>query len=409
VTLRLRLTALYTLLFGACGAILLALSSWLVHRQVQRTLPSGYADHALARLDTHFAIALGGTLLMAVALGYFVAGRALAPVRRVTGLARRVTQERMDERIDMRGPEDELHELADTVDAMLDRLATAFDGQRRFVANASHELRTPLTVIRAEVEVTLADPDAGADDLRRMGHAVLDAADRTQALLNSLMVLARSQQAVPRGERVDLARAAHAAERATAAESAAEGVGVDLDLRPAPLTGDRPLVERLVANLVENAVRHNEPGGSVWVTTRPGLIRVENTGPKISPDDVHRLAEPFERLRRDCQGPGAGLGLSIVRAVADAHGARLELEPRTGGGLVAAVRFPSDPPLGIPRGSGRAVAPERHADSRVRLDRPLLSRVRGALQVGVDAQQAVDGDRHHRGTRAQRADEDRSH
>jgi signal transduction histidine kinase len=408
VTLRLRLTALYTLLFGACGAILLALTSWLVHRQVDRTLPPGFADPALAHLDAQFALALAGTLLVAGALGYFVAGQALAPVRRVTGLARRVTQERMDERIGMGGPDDELHELADTVDAMLDRLATAFDGQRRFVANASHELRTPLTVIRAEVEVTLADPDAGPEDLRHMAEAVLEAADRTQALLDSLMVLARSQQALPRREPVDLARAARSAGRAVGPEAAAGGVTVHLDLEPARLEADRPLVERLVANLVENAVRHNGAGGSVWVTTRPGLIRVENTGPEISPDDVHRLAEPFERLHRDCDGPGAGLGLSIVRAVADAHGARLELEPRASGGLVAAVRFPSEPLFGGRRGSGRAVAPERHGD-RVRLDRPLLSRVRGALQVGVDPQQAVDRDPDHRDPRAQRADEDRSH
>ena len=342
MTLRLRLTALYTLLFGACGALLLALSSWLVHRQVQRTLPESFADSALATLNAQYALALGGTLLVAMALGYFVAGRALAPLRRVTGLARRVTQERLDERIAMSGPADELRELAETVDGMLDRLATAFDGQRRFVANASHELRTPLTVIRAEVEVTLADPDASVRELRDMGGAVLEAADRMQALLDSLMVLARSQQAVPRRGPVDLASAARTAEAATAAEASARGVRVRLDLDAAPLTGDRPLVERLVANLVENAVRHNEPGGSVLVTARPQLIRVENTGRAIAPDDVRRLAEPFERLHRDCDGPGAGLGLSIVRAVADAHGARLDLSPRAGGGLVAEVAFGSD-------------------------------------------------------------------
>ncbi len=377
MTLRLRLTALYTLLFGACGALLLALSSWLVHRQVERTLPSGLADSALAQLNAQYALALGGTLLVAMALGYLVAGRALAPVRRVTGLARRVTQERLDERIAMDGPADELRELADTVDGMLDRLATAFDGQRRFVANASHELRTPLTVIRAEVEVTLADPDASVAELRDMGDAVLEAADRTQALLDSLMVLARSQQAVPRREPVDLATAAHAAEGALASEAASRGVRVHLDLVDAPLIADRPLVERLVANLMENAVRHNEPGGRVLVTVTPGRIRVENTGREIAPDDVRRLAEPFERLNRDCDGPGAGLGLSIVRAVADAHGARLDLSPRAGGGLVAEVAFGSDPLL-VPRRRGRggalpAVGAVEHSD-RVGLDGPLLRR-----------------------------------
>ncbi|HET9740008.1 MAG TPA: HAMP domain-containing sensor histidine kinase [Solirubrobacteraceae bacterium] len=341
MTLRLRLTVLYTLLFGGCGALLLGVSSWIVHRQVDRTLPPTYADSALAQLDAQLMLALGGTLIVAAALGYVAAGRALAPLRRVTGLAHRVTQERMDERIHMPGPEDELHELADTVDRMLDRLAAAFDGQRRFVANASHELRTPLTVIRAEVEVALADPDADADELRRMGEVVLEAADRTQALLDSLMVLARSQQAVPRRERVDLARAAHAAASLSAAEAAVRGIELRVDAQPAPLTADRPLVERLVANLVENAVRHNEPGGQVQVTTRSGLVRVENTGRVISQGDVRRLAEPFERLHRDSDGPGAGLGLSIVRAVADAHGADLRLRTRTGGGLLAEVEFPT--------------------------------------------------------------------
>ena len=346
MTLRLRLTALYTLLFGACGALLLALSSWIVHRQVDRTLPPGFGDRALAQLDAQYVLALAGMLLVAAALGYLMAGQALAPLRRVTGLARRVTQERLGERIAMDGPKDELRELADTLDGMLDRLATAFDGQRRFVANASHELRTPLTVIRAEVEVALADPDASVADLRHMGEVVLEAADRTQCLLDSLMVLARSQQAVPRREPVDLASAARTAVATAGPEAAERDVLIDLDLEPARLEGDPPLIERLVANLVENAVRHNEPGGRVQVTTRPGLVRVENTGAAIAPDDVRRLAEPFERLGRDSDGPGAGLGLSIVRAVADAHGADLELRPRAGGGLEVEVRFAHSSPSG---------------------------------------------------------------
>ena len=346
MTLRLRLTALYTLLFGACGALLLGLSSWIVHRQVDRTLPAGYGERALDQLDAQYLLAGVGVLIIAVALGYLVAGEALSPLRKVTALARRVTQERLDERIAMDGPRDELRDLADTVDGMLDRLAAAFDGQRRFVANASHELRTPLTVIRAEVEVSLADPDASAAELRHMGEVVLEAADRTQALLDSLMVLARSQQALPRREPVDLAAGARTAAATCAPESAMRGVDVQLDLEPAPVEGDPPLVDRLVANLVENAVRHNQPGGSVRVTTRPGLVRVENTGPVIADDDVRRLAEPFERLGRDSDGPGAGLGLSIVRAVADAHGAELSLRPRAGGGLDADVRFAHSSPSG---------------------------------------------------------------
>jgi signal transduction histidine kinase len=354
VTVRARLTLLYTLLFGASAAALLGVSGWIVRRHVERTLPPDAARDALAQLEAQYLLALGGTLVVAVALGWVVAGRALDPLRRVTAVARRVTQERLGERIAMQGPADELRELADTVDGMLDRLAAAFDGQRRFVANASHELRTPLTVIRAEVDVTLADPDASVDDLRRMGETVLEATERTQALLDSLMVLARSQQAVPRREPVDLAAAARAAVAITSSEAGEAGVRVRLDAEAAPLEGDPPLVERLVANLVENAVRHNEPGGRLLVTTRPGLVRVENTGAPVALDDVRRLAEPFERLNRDCERPGAGLGLSIVRAVADAHGARLSLAPRAGGGLVAEVAFPSDA-----RERRRAVPPVR--------------------------------------------------
>jgi len=353
VTLRLRLTALYTLLFGASGALLLGIGSWIVHRQVNRTLPPGFAEPALAHVDAQFILAFAGTMLVAVALGYVVAGHALSPLRRVTALAQRVTQERLDERIAMGGPVDELRELADTVDGMLDRLADAFQTQRRFVANASHELRTPLTVIRAEVEVTLADPDATEADLRHMGEAVLEAADRTQALLDSLMFLARSQQALPRREPLDLAVAARTAADTTANEAAARGVAVHLDLEPSPITGDPPLIDRTVANLVENAVRHNVMGGTVDITVRPGLVHVENTGQQIRPEDVRRLAEPFERLHRDCSGPGVGLGLSIVRSVADAHGARLELQPRAGGGLVAEVAFTAARPAPRPPSAAR--------------------------------------------------------
>jgi signal transduction histidine kinase len=379
VTVRARLTLLYTLLFGASAAVLLGLSAWLVRNHVERTLPPPFADQAMSELNAQYLLAFAGTLVIAVALGWLVAGRALAPLRRITSLAQRVTQERMDERIGLEGPADELRELADTVDGMLDRLASAFDGQRRFVANASHELRTPLTVIRAEVEVALADPDADAGDLRQMGEAVLEATDRTQALLESLMVLARSQQALPRREPVDLAAAARTAAAHSGGEAAARGVAVRLDVEDAPLEGDRPLVERLVANLVENGIRYNEPGGLVQVTVRPGLLRVENTGPLIRPEDVRRLAEPFERLHRDTTGTGAGLGLSIVRAVADAHEARLALLPRAGGGLVAEVEFPSDPLVRARRRSRAAVAPgpvgrgRRDADG---LHRPLVSRNR---------------------------------
>jgi signal transduction histidine kinase len=377
VTLRLRLTALYTLLFGATGAVLVGVCAWLVHRHVERTLPPGFADASLARLDMQLLLAFAGTLLVAVALGYYAAGRALRPMRDVSAVARRVTTERLDERIGSTGPQDELRELSDTVDDMLDRLAASFEGQRRFVANASHELRTPLTVIRAETEVALADPDATVAELRAMGEAVLEASERTEELLDSLMVLARSQRELARREPVDLAAAARTAAAQVGPEAHARALTVTLDVEPAPLTGDRPLVERLVANLVENAVRHNDPGGRVEVTVRPGRVRVENTGRAIRGEDVRRLAEPFERLNRDADRPGAGLGLSIVRSVADAHGAHLSLRPRAGGGLVAEVEFPSDPVFAdaVGRRVGAVAVTRGRADAdRVAL--PLVGRDR---------------------------------
>src|ERR671938_489616 len=166
LAVRVRLTLLYSALFGGSGLLLAALSYWLVREHLERTAPPPVLPATLASLQAQYALALGGTLLVAVALGWLAAGRALAPVRRMTALARRVTQERLDERIALDGPHDELRELADTFDAMLDRLQAGMEGQRRFVANASHELRTPLTVIRAEVEATLADPRASDADLR---------------------------------------------------------------------------------------------------------------------------------------------------------------------------------------------------------------------------------------------------
>jgi signal transduction histidine kinase len=287
---------------------------------VERTLAAPEAARATTELGGQYALALGGTVVVAVALGWVAAGRVLAPLRSITRTAREVSEQRLDRRVALAGPRDELRDLTDTVDAMLDRLATAFDGQKRFVANASHELRTPLTVIRAEVEVTLADPDADVRALRAMGETVLEATRRTEGLLDSLMVLARSQQAVLRREPVDLAAAARAALRHLGPEIRRNGLAVELVARPAAVEGEARLVERLVGNLVENAVRHNHAGGYVSVETRRendhALVRVVNSGEVLPPQAIHRMAEPFERLNRDCDGSGAGLGLSIVRSVA---------------------------------------------------------------------------------------------
>ncbi len=294
--LRVRLTALYGGLFAVFVALLMAASYALMRGHLDRTLPPGEASAALAQLGTQYAIALAGATLVATALGWALAGRELASS------------------------------------------AQAFAARERFAANASHELRSPLTVIRTEVDVALADPDAGVADLRAMGEGVLETVDRMDGLLDDLMLLVRSGNALPRRERVDLAAVAGAAARRTAAGP----VAVDLQLRPVAVRGERRLLERLTENLVENGVRYNEPGGFVAVSTGTAdgaaLLRVVNSGPPV--ERPERLLEPFERGGRARDDRGAGLGLSIVRAVAEAHGGRVALTPRAEGGMTVDVTLP---------------------------------------------------------------------
>jgi signal transduction histidine kinase len=297
--LRIRLTALYGGLFALFVGLLMVVSYVLMRRHLDRTLPPPEADAALEQLGTQYAIALAGATLVATALGWALAGREL------------------------------------------DSAARAFEARERFAANASHELRSPLTVIRTEVDVALADPDAGVAELRAMGEDVLETVDRMDGLLDDLMLLVRSGTALPRREPVDLAAVA-----AVAARRAGDGpVALELDLRPVTVRGERRLLERLAENLVENAVRYNEPGGFVAVSTGPGdggtvLLRVVNSGPVVAAARAARLLEPFERGGRARDDGGAGLGLSIVRAVAEAHGGRVALAPRDGGGLTVDVTLP---------------------------------------------------------------------
>ena len=323
--------------------MLLGVSLWLMARHLRRTLSAEAASNAVSALAAWYVVALVGTLLVAGAVGWLLAQRALAPVEEMTRFARRISEERLGERLAPAGPPDELRELGETLDAMLDRLADAFDAQRRFLANASHELRTPLAVIRTEADVALANPEPDVEELREVAVAVSESVVRTEALLDGLMLLARSQPGLLRPEPLDLAEIARRVARGVGTEARAADIAVRVLGEAAQTTGDRALVERLVANLAENGVRHNVPGG--WVDVLTGtddghaVVEVRNSGPVVSREDVHRLTAPFERLGRHGEAPGAGLGLSIVQAVADAHGATLEITARPEGGLDVAVRF----------------------------------------------------------------------
>lgn len=241
----------------------------------------------------------------------------------------------------------EQRELAQEVDARLERPAAALERQRRFIAGASHELRGPLSVIRAEAEVALANPDADGAELRHTAEVVLETAERTQALLESLLTLARSQRGLRRRDDCDLAVAARAAISRAGEAMRESGVRAHAELERAPLSGDDRLLESAAANLVENAVRYNRHNGTVAVTTgvEDGRARllVVNTGPRLAPEDVERLAEPFQRLEPRGARSGAGLGLSIVSAVADAHGGELRLTPGKDGGLRAELMLPARP------------------------------------------------------------------
>ena len=300
----------------------------------------------LQQLLTQSGIALALMALVSVGLGWLVAGRVLGPLSAITATARRLEGSTLHERINLQGPQDELKELADTFDQMLGRLDAAFETQRRFVANASHELRTPLAIARTEVDVALADPDTGKGELRAMAGRVLEANQRSERLIEGLLTLARSERQLRAREPLDLAVAAADALAVADPEVERLGLRVSQVLGAAPVTGDRALLERLVANLIENAVRHNRPGGWVEVDTGQAgplsVVRVANGGPPIPPDQVATLFEPFRRLEADRTGSdrGAGLGLSIVRSIAAAHGGKATARALEGGGLEVTVELP---------------------------------------------------------------------
>ena len=317
---------------------------------VLREVTNSYRSRTLRELVVKSLQALGLMALLSVGFGWAISGRVLAPLHRMTATARKLSEENLHERIALDGPDDELKELADTFDAMLGRLEAAFESQKRFVANASHELRTPLSIMRTEVDVALANPDASPGELRRMGEVVRQATERSDALIDGLLLLARSDRGPSVMDRVDLAELAEEALVQSAAEAAAAGVETTSRFDAAPTSGDPALLGRLAGNLIENAIRHNESGGRLEVVTGPApdgdevRLAVTNSGPVVDVTEVDGLFEAFRRLGADRVAGsgvrGAGLGLSIVRSVVAAHGGRIAARPRPGGGLVVEVFLP---------------------------------------------------------------------
>ena len=328
----------------------------LVDGQGRPTTPADITRHqqdsAIQYLLKTGILYFGIIVVIGTTGGYLLAKQALRPIAKLTQTARALSTETLDQRINLGGPDDELRELADTFDEMLARLDQAFDSQRLFVANASHELRTPLSVIRTELEVTLSDPDADPEELRRMGTVVASAAERAQRLVTSLLTLARLQ-AVGGGELevsepVDLARLVPLAISAVSAETEEKGVRIETETEEAVTIGDPRLLERLVGNLVENGIRHNVPNGWLRVTTGQSVdkvwLHVANGGSVIPGGDVDRLFEPFRRGAGKVRTAtkGAGLGLAIVRLIVEAHRGRLQAAAPPFGGLAVRIELPRE-------------------------------------------------------------------
>ncbi|MEU8977957.1 HAMP domain-containing sensor histidine kinase [Streptomyces sp. NPDC048309] len=314
------------------------------------TAISNCIDHqrqaALDNLLSRSLLALLGLAIIAFAFGYAMAGRVLSPLGRITRTARAVAGSDLSRRIELDGPDDELKELADTFDDMLERLQRAFTAQQRFVGNASHELRTPLAINRTLLEVHLSDPGAPME-LQQLGKTLLATNERSEQLVEGLLLLARSDNQIVERKPVDLAEVASQAVDQVRAEAEAKGVEIRGRQAPVVVQGNGVLLERIALNLVQNAVRYNVPkGGWVEVTTEAqhgqAVLVVSNTGPVVPAYEIDNLFEPFRRLRTERTGSdkGVGLGLSIARSVARAHGGHIVAEPREGGGLVMRVTLP---------------------------------------------------------------------
>jgi signal transduction histidine kinase len=381
-SIRLRLALVYAVVLVATCAALLALNYALLYQSLYRNIrgpspaemtswaasiqpgadpqtdeklrfyQSQQAEIARMRADTLLntagasAIVLAATAVVGFGVSWVVAGRMLRPLHTLTAATRRISQDRLHERIALAGPRDELKELADTFDEMVARLEASFNSQRRFVADASHELRTPLAIVRTGAEVLLAKRHSTIAQWEAMAQHVLTATGRAERLLDGLLALARSDSGVIAYEPHDLAVAAAVAVSETDGDAERAGLDITTDLRPALVGGDPVLLERLVHNLVDNAIRHNRPGGWIEVLTGgsggEAFVMVRNSGHAISPSEVDRLFEPFQRLVSDrtAGSRSTGLGLAIVRSIVHAHGGTVTAVPNAEGGLAITITLP---------------------------------------------------------------------
>jgi signal transduction histidine kinase len=390
-TVRLRLTLLHGGLLIASGAWLLAITYLLIlhysptefvattgpnsEPAMRTTGPTrlGSPSSAKVRQSAHWywtgldhlvllsAMALAIVAALSFVVGWLAAGRTLRPLAAMTDSARRISERNLHERLAVPGPSDELKDLGDTIDGLLDRLETVVSAQRQFAANASHELRTPITVQRTLLESVLTHPQPTPALWRTTCQRVLASSEKQARLIEALLVLARSQQELGHRETFDLAPVTASVMRALAPDASARGLTVSTELEACPVSGDARLVERLVWNLGQNAIRHNRPQGRVHVAVgaRSGRasLQVSNTGPPVPGNQISRLLQPFQRLgpQRSGRHDGSGLGLSIADAIAKAHGATLTARPGAEGGLDIEVTFPRPPTAGVQDAGGMAL------------------------------------------------------
>jgi signal transduction histidine kinase len=379
-TARLRLTMVYSALFVASGAVLLAATNLLVDKatsslpvdifmsdfgenpadcdpikamcQASRQLSRSVRQAQLRAFGLHelriwSAVALGLVAVLSVGLGWIIAGRVLRPVRTISATASQIGASNLNQRLSLDGPDDEFRELAATLNGLLARLQASFDSQRRFVASASHELRTPLTLDRALLERALRHPEPTPVLWRTTCERLLISTQQQDRLIQTLLALARSEAGLARTESFELAATIDTVLLSPELDTVSHDVHIRTTIGPALVSGDPRLVERLARNLVDNAIRYNQPHGRVDITagTRNGLavLAVANTGPLIPRAEVERLFQPFQRLtpNRGNHADGTGLGLSIVKAIADAHQATITAAAQPHGGLKIEVGFPS--------------------------------------------------------------------